>query len=212
MPGVPLHLVHRGNNRSRCFEDAREHELYLGLLGDMSERHHCAIHAYVMMTNHVHIVVTPEGRDDISDFMKQVAQRYTRFVNKRHGRTGTLWEGRFRSSLIDSEQYLLRCYRYVEMNPVRARIVDHPAQYRWSSYLHNAMGAPSRIVKPHERYLALGRTAAVRHERYRALFDSGFPEAELIRIRRALLSGDCIGSDEFTARIRKTWQHDPTTG
>ena len=169
----------------------------------MSERHHCAIHAYVLMTNHIHMLVTPDGRDDVSKFMKHVAQAFTRFVNKQHGRTGTLWEGRFKSSLVDSEQYLLRCYRYIEMNPVRAGMVNHPGQYPWSSFPHNAMGVPSLVVKAHERYLSLGRTHASRLERYRALFDAGFPEAELIRIRRALISGDPIGSDEFVARVER---------
>ena len=110
---------------------------------ELSELHCCAVHSFVLMTNHVHIVVTPQGETDISIFMKKVAQRYTQFVNRTHGRSGTLWEGRFKSSLIDSEQYLLRCYRYVEMNPVRAGMVDHPGHYPWSSYRHNAMGEPS---------------------------------------------------------------------
>lgn len=206
LPGVPLHVVHRGNNRAACFDGAREHELYLGLMREMSERHHCAIHAYVLMTNHVHLLVTPDGRDDISNFMKQVAQRYTRFVNKQHGRTGTLWEGRFKSSLVDSEQYLLRCHRYIEMNPVRAGMVDDPGKFPWSSYSHNAMGEPSLIVKAHERYLALGRTHALRVGRYRALFDAGFPEVELMRIRRALAGGDPIGSDAFVARVERMMQ------
>ena len=201
LPGVPLHIVHRGNNRAQCFRGRRELELYLGLMREMSERCACDVHAYALMTNHVHIVLTPADVDSVSDFMKRVAQRYTRFVNKHQGRTGTLWEGRFKSSVIDSEQYLLRCHRYVEMNPVRAGMVDHPARYPWTSYLHNAMGAPSLMIRPHERYLALGRTGAARRQRYRALFQAGFPEAELMRIRRAIISGDALGSDDFVARI-----------
>jgi REP-associated tyrosine transposase len=171
-------------------------------MGELSELHHCAVHAFVLMTNHVHIVVTPRCEDDISIFMKKVAQRFTRFVNKTHARTGTLWEGRFKSSLIDSERYLLRCYRYVEMNPVRAKLVDHPARYPWSSYLHNAMGAESPIITPHATYLALGRTPAARRERYRALFDVGISDIELTRIRDATKSGNPVGSEEFVARVQ----------
>lgn len=169
----------------------------------MSELHCCAIHAFVLMTNHVHIVVTPEDVDGISRFMKKVAQRHTQFVNRTHGRTGALWEGRFKSSLIDSEQYLLRCYRYVESNPVRAGMVAHPAHYPWSSYMHNALGTPSLIVKPHDVYTALGRTRETRQRRYRALFDFDVSKAELAQIRRATVSGGPLGTAEFVARIER---------
>jgi putative transposase len=135
--GLPLHVIQRGVNRCACFGDESDYGVYLALLEELSTRYECAMHAYVLMTNHVHLLVTPPEPDGASKLMKHLGQRYVQYFNRRHKRTGSLWEGRFRSSLIDSEGYLMRCHRYVEMNPVRAGMVQRPSDYRWSSHGSN---------------------------------------------------------------------------
>ena len=144
-PGYPQHVIHRGNNRQDIFFADGDFERYLAWLGDAARRHDCAIHAYVLMTNHIHLLVTPSGADDMARMMQSVGRRYSGDVNARYGRTGTLWEGRYRSCVVDSDRYLFTCARYIELNPVRAGLVRHPAGYRWSSYHHNAERAdPTR--------------------------------------------------------------------
>gem|GEM_PF-2708847 len=152
--GYPLHLIQRGVNRCACSAGARDYELYLGLLEEMSRRHACEVHAYVLMTNHVHLLLTPTDPDGPSRLMKDLGQRYVQAYNRRHQRTGTLWEGRFKSSIVDSEAYLLRCQRYIEENPVRAGMVAHPSDYAWSSHRFNADGAANTFLVPHPLYLA----------------------------------------------------------
>ncbi len=150
LAGVPAHLVQRGNNRQAVFYDDSDYRAYLGWLVEGAQRYGCAIHAYVLMTNHVHLLLTPRDRDSISRLLQYVGRRYVAYVNHRYGRTGTLWEGRFKASVIDASEYLLRCYRYIELNPVRAGMVDSPRGYRWSSYRANAQGAADPAVSPHE--------------------------------------------------------------
>ncbi|HET6266011.1 MAG TPA: transposase, partial [Usitatibacter sp.] len=124
---MPLHVIQRGNNRGDCFFAVRDYTAYLGMLQELAAEHGCAVHAYVLMTNHVHLLLTPQRADSAALLMKNLGQRYVQLVNRRHGRSGSLWEGRFRSCIVDSDQYLLRCYRYIEMNPVRASMVGDPA-------------------------------------------------------------------------------------
>ena len=138
LAGYPVHIVHRGNNRAACFRDDTDYRVYLVLLCQHSQEFDCAVHAYVLMTNHVHMLVTPQRADGTSFMMKQVAQRYVHYFNKKYGRTGTLWDSRYKSSIVDERRYLLCCYRYIELNPVRAGMVQHPAEYVWSSYGCNA--------------------------------------------------------------------------
>ena len=147
--GLPLHIMQRGNNRCACFFEPGDYCWYLDLLTDRAAAHDCAVHAYVLMTNHVHLLLTPERADGASWLMKDMAQRYAQRVNHFRKRTGSLWEGRFRSCIVDSDLYLLTCQRYIEMNPVRAGIVNHPADYAWSSYRANAHGTASTCLKPH---------------------------------------------------------------
>ena len=146
LPGVPQHVIQRGNNRESCFFDAEDYRCYLDALGHASKQCGCAVHAYILMTNHVHLLVTQERRDGVSAMMQSLGRRYVRYINDRHRRTGTLWEGRYKAALVDSERYLLACYRYIELNPVRAGMVELPGRYPWSSYRYNALGMPDSLV------------------------------------------------------------------
>ena len=173
IPGLPQHVIVRGNNRDPIFIAEEDYSTYLEWLRSAAVKHGCAIHAYVLMTNHVHILVTPSTEHGLGKMVQMVGRYYVQYFNHQYRRTGTLWEGRYKASLIDSEQYLLTCQRYIEMNPVRANMVEHPAEYPWSSYLVNAGGKRSDMVTQHELYLQLGETAAERQLAYRALFNSG---------------------------------------
>ena len=158
------------------------------------------VHAYCLMTNHIHFLATPDTESGLSNTSKIVGSRYARYMNNRYQRTGTMWEGRHRSSLVQADKYLLACYRYIEMNPVRAGMVSRPEQYRWSSYGANAWGDKSWIV-PHEEYLALGRDGNVRHERYRELFTSELSDENLSLFRKAAHYNQPVGDDRFRAQI-----------
>lgn len=184
-PGQPQHVIQRGNNRSAIFADARDHHVFHDYLGEACERHGTQVHAYVLMTNHVHLIMTPCKDNGIGKVMQAVGRRYVQYFNRRQGRTGTLWEGRYRATLIDSDRYLLTCYRYVELNPVRAGLVAHPAQYRWSSYGANAFGHHDPLITAHERYSALGSGAEDRQAAYRTLFRSVLDERTVAEIREA---------------------------
>ena len=134
LPGVPWHIIQRGNNRSVCFHAEDDYQFYLHYLKEFADKFGCALHAYVLMTNHVHLLLTPARDDSAALMMKHLGQRYVQYVNRTYRRSGTLWEGRFRSCLTQSEDYVLACYRYIELNPVRAGMVLKPQDYRWSSY------------------------------------------------------------------------------
>lgn len=168
--GLPLHVVQRGNNKQKCFVCARDYEMYIWALESASERYDVQIHAYVLMSNHVHLLLTPTDNSGASKMMQQLGRKFVLYFNKAHDRTGTLWEGRFRSSLIETDKYLLACQRYIELNPVRAKMVSHPSAYRWSSYHANAMGKPSSLITPHAVWTDLGCDSGERCNRYRRMF------------------------------------------
>jgi len=201
--GVPLHVIQRGNNRERCFVAEPDFRLYLALLNELSARLECAVHAYVLMTNHVHLLLTPQRATGASLLMKHLGQRYVQYVNRVQRRSGSLWEGRFRSSLVDSDGYLLRCHRYIECNPVRAGMVDDPADYPWSSYRANAMGASDPLITPHARYLGLGESDTERKAQYLRLFEGEMTAAELSRIRDATNGGFAWGSPHFISEVER---------
>lgn len=201
LPQVPQHIVQRGNNRQPCFVADEDYLEYCGDLADAAIHCGCAIHAYVLMTNHVHLLVTGAERGAISRMMQRLGRRYVACFNTRYRRTGTLWEGRFKTSLIDSQRYLLCCYRYIEMNPVRASMVTDPARYRWSSYRHNALGEPDGLVTPHPLYLRLGPEPAIRRTAYRALFADALSEQELADIRAHVQQQKALGTSRFQAEI-----------
>jgi len=156
MAGIPQHVVQRGNNKQACFFDEQDYTVYLDKLKHYSKKYSVDVHAYILMTNHVHILMTPQTETGVSRLMQALGRYYVRYVNQTYQRTGTLWEGRFKSALIDSENYFLLVSRYIELNPVRACMVEHPAQYPWSSYRGNATDVDIALLKPHFCYRALG--------------------------------------------------------
>ena len=182
-PGVPLHIVQRGLDRQPCFRAHRDFRVYLNSLQEYASRYDVEIHAYVLMTNHVHLLVSPIVDGAASKMMQQLGRQYVQFFNHVYERTGTLWDGRFKSSLNQSDRYLLACYRYIEMNPVRAGIVRRAHQYRWSSYRANAFGEHDSLLTPHRCWLGLGPDSASRKNAYARLFsESGSAAAdEMIR-------------------------------
>ena len=190
----PLHIVQRGINRSACFFADADHYTYLGLLSTFSARFNCSLHAYCLMTNHVHLLVTPHDTKACSQFMKNVSQQYVQRTNYRLGRSGTLWEGRYHSSLVTTEHYVLACYRYIELNPVRAGMVKAPGQYGWSSHAANAGTAGSGFIRPHAAFSALGTSREQRSLAYQTLCNSGLSEKELEEIRSAIRTGRAIGT------------------
>lgn len=197
LAGTPQHLVQRGVNREPCFFADEDFQCYLHWLFKAAADWHCQVHAYVLMTNHVHLLVTPTTNDGLAKLMQSVGRRYVQYVNRIYKRSGTLWEGRFKSSLVQTEDYFLLCQRYIELNPVRACMVDDPAQYRWSSYRHHALGQHDSRLHMHSQYLALGRELETRQEAYRDLFRFELEEAAISDLRLALQQGQAVGSEKF---------------
>lgn len=203
IPGQPQHVIQRGNNRQEIFCADADYSFYLEKLQAAAEKHHCDIHAYVLMTNHVHLLVTPQAEESISHMMQMLGRYYVQYYNYCYQRTGTLWEGRYKATLIQSEQYLLTCMRYIELNPVRAGMVDHPADYPWSSYHCNAQGEEDGLVTPHLEYKRLDKIAEERQAQYRQLFRTRIAEKTLEEIRNATNKAWVLGNDRFKARIEK---------
>jgi len=196
-PGVPQHVIQRGNNRQPTFRGRVDFAFYCRLMEQYAEEHGVALHGWVLMTNHVHLLATPSTETGISAFMQSVGRRYVRYFNRRHDRTGGLWEGRFRSCLIDSENYLLSCQRYIEMNPIKAGMVKNAEDYWWSSYQCHALGKQADMHQPHELYLSLGKTLAERKRHYLQLFNKPIPEHIQDDIRKTINNGKPLGSAEF---------------
>ena len=200
LPNYPIHVVQRGNNRSKIFFGEKDYWFYLFQLAELAPRTSCAIHAYVLMPNHVHLLLTPQQEGGMSILMKHLAQRHAQYVNREHARTGALWEGRFHSSVIDTERYLMHCYRYVELNPIRAGLVENPSMYQWSSHLINNGGRPSSLITPHDEYVRLGATERERRKAYGEFFRTAQDASTVQMIRESLRSG-ILGSDEFKEKL-----------
>lgn len=212
MPGIPWHIIQRGNNRTACFYADEDYQFYLDTLKEQSEKYNCSIHAYVLMTNHVHLLLTPHEVDSAALLMKHLGQRYVQYINRTYQRSGTLWEGRFRSCLTQSEEYVLACYRYIELNPVRANIVDHPRQYPWSSYLSNGEGRANELLTPHEQYLKLDRNELSRRKAYRALFKAHIDDDVDDQIREATNGNFVLGNTRFQEEIARALGRRVTKG
>ncbi len=198
---VPLHIVQRGNNRNPCFFCREDYRTYLDMLETAAAEFPCVLHAYVLMPNHVHFLISPQHVTGPAAMMKRVGQRYVQFINRKYGRFGTLWQGRYHSSLVDTERYFLACQRYIELNPQRAGLVSHPVDYEWSSYRVHAHGEESRIVVPHDIYMNIGNAKGDRESAYRALFNEAIPQPILDQVRRATNSNGVCGSTEFSESI-----------
>ncbi|MGH6891534.1 MAG: transposase [Dongiaceae bacterium] len=203
LPDQPLHVIQRGNDRHAIFFSDRDRTLYCAWLLAAAKEYGCRIHAYVLMTNHVHLLLTPERADSLPRMMQSLGRRYVRHVNAARRRAGTLWEGRYRAAPIDSEAYLLACSRYIELNPVRARMARHPRDHRWSSYRANALGEADPLVSPHPLYRALGRSMAERQAAYRALFRERLSAAFLDDLRATTNGGWALGDAAFKRRIAR---------
>lgn len=206
LPDVTAHLVQRGNNRAPCFHSEQDRSHYLFQLRRLSAPSGCAVHAYCLMTNHVHLLVTPEKAESCAKLMKQLGQLHTQYVNRVYRRTGTLWESRFKSCLVQSEHYVLECYRYIELNPVRAGMVKHPRQYPWSSYRANAEQGSNPLLRGHPEYLNLGLSDSARCTVYASFFDSHADSSEADGIRSATRGGFALGDKSFRAGIAERLQ------
>ena len=201
LPGVPLHVIQRGNNRQACFYRDADRLVYLDWLHEYALSSGCAVHAYVLMTNHVHLLLTPADSDGAGRLMKRLGQRYVQYVNRTYRRSGTLWEGRFRSCLTREAGYVLACHRYIELNPVRAGLTAHPADYRWSSYRSHAQGEDTALLTAHPHYLALGRDEAERRSAYRELFGNHPDDGLADTIRQATNGNFALGSEQFRSEV-----------
>lgn len=201
VPDLPQHLIVRGNNRSDLFRDDSDRWLFMKFLGDALAVSGCDLHSYVLMSNHVHLLATGREHGALSNMMQSIGRRFSRFINKRHDRTGGLFEGRFKSSLIQSDRYLLTCMRYIELNPVRAGMVRLAGEFKWSSHCSNSSGQPSGLLTPHDVYLHLATTAVSRGRAYQALFSDELDQSELDAIRACLRRGRVLGEKAFQQRL-----------
>lgn len=191
--GQPHHLIQRGTNRQTIFCDAADFERMLQLLREHSRAQHVDIHAYVLMGNHFHLLVTPGEARALSTMMQGVGRAYVRYFNDRYKRSGTLWEGRFKGTVIDSERYLFVCMAYIELNPVRAALAAVPGEYPWSSYLHNVGQRQDPLVREHSLFWALGNTPFAREAAYRDIVEAGLPKEKLSEVTDATLRGWALG-------------------
>lgn len=201
LPGVPQHIVQRGNNRQVCFFIEEDYSIYLDKLEDYAKKYQVDVHAFVLMTNHVHLLMTPHKGDGVSRLIQSLGRYYVRYINQTHKRTGTLWEGRYKSTLVDADNYFLLVSRYIELNPVRANMVEHPAEYPWNSYRGNALGKSIELLTPHPAYLALGAEQSERLNHYQALFKHEIPEKTEKEIREATNKAWVLGNERFKQQI-----------
>ena len=200
-PGYAHHVVQRGNNRAAMFASESDYRFFYTCLRAACERYGCEVHAYVFMTNHIHLLVTPGHAGSIGKALQSVGRRYVLYFNAVYNRTGGLWEGRYRATVVQTERYLAACYRYIERNPVRAGMVTRPTQYAWSSHRANANGDPDPLVTPHEWYLTLGGDTTSRLAAYRSLFALDDPDAVVSAIRDATKRGWAVGDARFRAEL-----------
>jgi putative transposase len=198
---VPLHVIQRGHDRQRCFFIDDDFEAYRRWLHEQALLVRCEVHAYVLMSNHVHLLVTVPDAAGLAAMMKGVAQQYAQYFNARHVTTGTVWDGRYKSCLVQSERYFLMCQRYIELNPVRAGMVRFPGNYKWSSYRSNAEGRHDGIITPHSMYQRLGRDAAERRQAYLRLFHEVLTPMQIDQIRTASNRG-VLGDGEFVEKVK----------
>jgi putative transposase len=203
VPGYPHHIIQRGNNRQAIFGGTADYELLLALIDEHARKQQVAIHGYVLMSNHFHLLATPETLEGIPQLMQAVGRRYVRNYNLRHARTGTLWEGRYRSTLIQAERYLVACMVYMDLNPVRAGLVAEPAEYPWSSFQHYSGGKPDKLLTPHPLYWELGNTPFARDEAYAELVHAGIGEEQKRLLTDSALQGWALGEPDYVADLQR---------
>ncbi|MCU7937813.1 MAG: transposase [gamma proteobacterium symbiont of Bathyaustriella thionipta] len=203
LPGIPQHVIQRGNNHQACFFSEQDYTVYLDKLNEYSKKYKVQIHSYILMTNHVHLLLTPEDSEGVSRLLQSLGRYYVRYINQTYQRSGTLWEGRFKSTLVDSENYLLTVSRYIELNPVRAQMVSHPADYPWSSFKKNALGKNVNLITPHACYQSLGNTDKERQTAYLTLFAQELNDKTLEEIRTTTNKAWVLGEKNFKKQVEK---------
>jgi putative transposase len=203
VPNQPHHLIQRGNDRQLIFRETDDYSAFLSWLREAAKQFKVAIHAYVLMSNHLHLLATPSDSVGLGRMMQWVGRHYVPYFNHKYGRVGTLWQGRYKATVIDSERYFMTCSSYIELNPVRAGIVSSAEAYSWSSYGHHAGVKLDPLVTDHALYWALGNTPFAREAAYKELIEQGLAAEEVTSIRDATLKGWALGSDKFKARLEK---------
>jgi putative transposase len=203
VPGYPHHVIQRGNNRQPIFLDPADRQQMLDLLETQARQFDVALHAYVLMDNHVHLLLTPQTAEGLPRMMQAVGRRYVRYFNDRHGRSGTLWEGRYKSTLIEAEPYLLACMSYIDLNPVRAGLAAQARDYAWSSHGHYAGLRSDRLISPHPLYWQLGNTPFAREAAYADLVQEGLSASRQQALTDAVLKGWALGGPGFIAELQK---------
>ena len=203
LPGYPHHIIQRGNNRQMIFADTQDFATMMALLAENAHKFAVAVHAYVLMDNHFHLLATPATAEALPLMMQAVGRSYVRYFNQRHARSGTLWEGRYRSTLIETERYLLACMVYIDLNPVRAGMVAQPGAWQWSSHVHYLGQRIDKLVTPHALYWALGNTPFAREAAYAGLVQAGIGSGDQAALTDAALSGWALGDTEFVAELQK---------
>jgi putative transposase len=204
LAGVPQHVIQRGHGHAQCFFSPADYRCYLTQLLHASRRWQCAIHAYVLMSNHVHLLLTPTTVGALANMMQALGRNYVSYINATYRRSGTLWEGRYKSCLVEADDYLLTCYRYIELNPVRAGLVGEPSAYAWSSYGFNALGDSDPLIVPHSQYLALNSIVEERLRAYRQLFSHDLDSECLKEIRTYIQQQRALGSPAFQGWVEST--------
>jgi putative transposase len=203
VPGYPHHIIQRGNNRQATFHDAADYQLLLSLLAEHAKRENVAIHSYVLMSNHFHILATPETETGLPAMMQAVGRRYVQAFNKRHHRSGTLWDGRYRATLVQTERYLLVCMAYIDLNPVRAGMVAKATEYPWSSCGHYVGQRNDKLITPHPMYWQLGNTPFAREAAYAELISHGVSPQLQVALTESVLKGWALGEPGFVASLQK---------
>lgn len=203
LPNIPVHILLRGNGRRVVFAEDSDRKAYLGWMKEASEKYKVDIHAYMLMDNHVHLLLSTKEPSHISKVMQHIGRKYVPYFNHKYEKSGTLWEGRFKGSMIESEQYLLCCYRYIELNPVRANIVNRPEEWKWSSYASNGYGEDDPLIKPHPLYLAIHKDKEKRINYYRGGFRQVLDAALINDLRSAVQTGTPLGNNKFKEEIEQ---------
>ena len=203
VPGYPHHIIQRGNNRQAIFAVPADYETLLSMLDEHARKLGVAVHSYVLMSNHFHLLATPETADGIPQMMQALGRRYVRYFNQRQSRTGTLWEGRYRSTLIQAERYLLACMVYIDLNPVRAGMEASPAAYRWSSHAHSVGLRSDKVVTHHPLYWEMGNTPFSRESAYAQLVASGISTQQQVALTESALRGWALGEPDYVAQLQR---------
>lgn len=203
LPGYPHHIIQRGNNRQAIFASDADYQTLLDLLAENAKKFDVAIHAYVLMGNHFHLLATPQTLDGLPQMMQAVGRRYVRYFNDRQKRTGTLWEGRYKSTVIQTERYLLACMAYMDLNPVRAGLVPQARDYPWSSHGHYIGQRTDKLLTPHALIWELGNTPFAREAAYAALVQSGIDPVQHTALTDSALRGWALGESDFVADLQK---------